>query len=65
MNKKTILHDFYLCEVEPDEGSGYRVKQVNRKGKRVVETYISPEERDWFEDKDYVIVSREEYESIG
>ena len=24
-NKK--YHDFYLCEIEPEEGSGYKVKQ--------------------------------------
>ena len=33
MEKRKKYHDFYLCDIEPEEGSGYMVKQVNSEGK--------------------------------
>ena len=63
-NRKS--HDFYLCEIEPEEGSGYKVKQVNKEGKTVLESFIPFEELEWFQrDKDFVIVSRSEWDEIG
>ena len=44
IEKAKKYHDFYLCEIEPEEGSGYRVKQVNRKGELVIESFIPFEE---------------------
>lgn len=65
MEKKKIIHDYYLCDIDPDEGSGYWVKQVNWKG-QVVSIHPAPfEALDWFQDKDFVRVSREEWEKIG
>ena len=65
MKKEKKFHDFYLCEIEPDEGSGYLVKQVNSEG-RVFSVHPAPFDAiDWFENKDYVKVSREEWNKIG
>ena len=47
MEKRKKYHDFYLCDIEPEEGSDYMVKQVNSEGKVVFESYMS------FEDFDY------------
>ena len=66
MEKKKIYHDFYLCEIEPELGSGYMVKHVNKEGKTILEHFISFEDIDWFrEDKDFVIVSRSEWDETG
>lgn len=63
-NRKS--HDFYLCEIELEEESGYKVKQVNKEGKTVLESFIPFEELEWFQrDKDFVIVSRSEWDEIG
>ncbi|MCR5105725.1 MAG: hypothetical protein K6B68_14925 [Eubacterium sp.] len=66
MEKRKKYHDFYLCDIEPEEGSGYMVKQVNSEGKVVFESYMSFEDFDyWNGNKDYVRVSRSEWEEIG
>lgn len=65
MEKKHKYHDFYLTETEPEERTGYRVKQVNKDGEIVVESFIPIEGKSWFSDKDYEIVSKSEWDEIG
>ena len=65
-NREIKYHDFYLCGMEPDVGSGFLVKQVNSKGKVLIVSKIPLEELEWFQrDKDFVIVSRSEWDEIG
>ncbi len=63
--KKNRIHNFYLTETDTDEATGYRVKQLNGKGEIVKESFIPSEGLEWFKDKDYQIVSRENYKKIG
>jgi hypothetical protein len=63
--KKDELHDFYLTEAYSGDSTGYMVKNVNRKGIVVQEVWIPIEQLDWFQNRDYKIVSREEFEEIG
>ena len=59
-------HDFYMCGIEPELGSGFMVKQVNKRGQVVVVSKIPLEELKWFQrDKDFVILSRSEWDKIG
>ena len=58
------IHDFYICETEIDEVPGYRVKRVNRERELISEDFVFLEDFIWFSDKDYVIVDKEEFNSI-
>ena len=65
MGKKKVYHNFYLCELEPEKSWGYMVKQVDSEG-NVVSVHMAPYDAlDWFKNKDYVKVSREEWEKVG
>ena len=65
MSKQRRIHNFYLLETDSDESTGYLVKQLNGKGEVVLKTFIPIEQLEWFRDKDYKIVSREEFEKVG
>lgn len=59
-------HQFYLTESYSEEmGSGYMVKKLNSKGEVEYVQWTSPESLDWFRNKDYAIVSEEEWREIG
>ena len=64
IDKKKKYCDFYLCELPVSDISGYMVKQVNSEGKVILETVAPLDSLDWFHDKDYKIVSRDEWERI-
>ena len=65
MEKKERLYDFYLTESDGSDSMGYRVKRLNSKGKVVLESWIPTDEFEWFKDKDYKLVDREEFERVG
>jgi hypothetical protein len=65
MRKKIVIHDYYLTDADSDDRMGFKVKRVSGKGVVITESWIPVENLDWFWNKDFLVVSREDYEYIG
>ena len=63
--KNSKTYNFYLCETDTDESTGYRVKQLDGKGELVSESFIPIEELEWFRDKSYKLIRKVDFEKIG
>lgn len=59
------LHQFYLTEADSEDRAGYLVKRLNWKGEIEYIEWTPLESFDWFLNKDYARVSREEWDNIG